>query len=406
MNKGQAETAANQNNLLRDFEDSLQTITGKADGEKTIAARKALINLGRHFDGASIQPAAEKLAAVLPTITDYTSRYTTLTLLGDIGQRNAAGAKTVSEGLAAYIVAEKDGGLVYMTGQKLAAIAAAYPETAVTAAAAVASALVKEKDDYARHSLSFSMASIGHTSAAAREIAIDALGILLTQEKDVVARCLTSGTLSDFGVISQTTADKTLRIYAKALENELSPQVMNHITQDMAAVAKAQPDTLQAAAGMLVTVINDKDGKIRQPEKIFAASHALRLLGDRSPAPVAAAVAGALTQNKLPETQRRVYILTLDALAKTDTGAAQTAHAALLQTLGHEPSPLNRRHSINGIMAAVKNGVDGKETAAQLFRHLDNERDRETRDLVSRHLMALGHPLPEVKPLIPQPKNG
>lgn len=406
MNKGQtAETAANENNLLRDFEESLQTITGKADGEKTIAARKTLISLGRHFDGASIQPAAEKLAAVLPTITDYTSRYTTLTLLGDIGQKNAASAKTVSDGLARYIATEKDGGLVYMTGQKLAAIASAYPETAETAATAVAAALGKEKDDYARRSLSFSMASIGHISAPARDIAIDALGAALTQEKDVVARCLTSGTLSDFGIMSKASADKTLQIYAKVLENELSPQVMNHITQDMAAVAKAQPETLPAAVDMLVSVINDKDGKIKQPEKIFAASHALRLLGDQAPATVATAVADALTRKTLPETQRRVYILTLDALAKADTGAAQTAHAALLQTLGREPSSLNRRHSINGIMSAVKNGMDGKETAAQLFKHLDEERDRETRELINRNLMMLGHPLPKVKPLIPQPKN-
>jgi len=406
MNKGPTDSAANENNLLRDFEDSLKTITGKADGEKAIAARKTLISLGRHFDGASIQPAAEKLAAVLPTITDYTSRYATLTLLGDIGRKNAASAKTVSEGLAAYIATEKDGGLVYMTGQKLAAIASAYPDTAVTAATAVAGALDKEKDDYARRSLSFSMASIGHTSAAARDIAIEALGAELTREKDVVARCLTSGTLSDFGVLSETAAAKTLKIYAKALDHELSPQVMNHITQDMAVVAKAQPATQPAAVDMLISVINDKDGKIKQPEKIFAASHALRLLGDLSPAPVAKAVADALAQNKLPETQRRVYILTLDALAKSDRAAAQTAHAALLQTLPQEPSALNRRHSINGIMAAVKNGMDGKATAAQLFRHLDNERDRETRDLVSRHLMTLGHPLPKVKPLIPQPKNG
>lgn len=405
MNKTQtAAQAANQNDLLRDFEDSLQTITGKAGGDKTIAARKTLISLGRHFDGASIQPAAEKLAAVLPTITDYTSRYTTLTLLGDIGQKNAASAKTVAEGLANYIGTEKDGGLVYMTGQKLAAIASAFPETAVTAAQAVADALTSEKDDYARRSLSFSMASIGHISADARAIAIEALGKTLTGEKDIVARCLTSGTLSDFGMMSQSSAEKTLHIYAQALDKELSPQVMNHITQDIAAVAKAQPATLPAAINALVNVINDKNGNIKQPEKIFAASHALRLLGDQAPAPVATAVADALTGNTLPETQRRVYILTLDALAKTDTTAAQTAHAALTQTLGSEPSSLNRRHSIHGMMSAVKNGADGKETAAKLFKHLDSERDRETRELVNRSLMTLGHPLPKVKPLIPQPK--
>ena len=405
MNKRQPmETAANENNLLRDFEESLQTITGKADGEKTIAARKTLISLGRHFDGASVQPAAEKLVSVLPTITDYTSRYTTLILLSDIGQKNAASAQTVARGLADYIATEKDGGLVYMTGQKLASLASAYPETAATAAHAVAGALQREKDDYARRSLSFSMASIGHTSADARDIAIDALGTALTTEKDIVARCLTSGTLSDFGMMSTASADKTLKIYADALDKELSPQVMNHITQDIAAVAKAQPETLQTAIDALVDIINDQNGKIKQPEKIFAASHALRLLGDQSPAQVATAVADALTGNTLPETQRRVYILTLDALAKTDTGAAQTAHAALTQTLGSEPSSLNRRHSINGIMSAVKNGVDGKETAAKLFKHLDSERDRETREMINRTLMTLGHPLPKVKPLVPQPK--
>ena len=405
MQKSQtAANAANENHLLRDFEDTLQTITGKEGGDKTIAARKTLISLGRHFDGATIQPAAEKLASVLPTITDYTSRYTTLTLLGDIGQKNAGSAKTVSEGLARYLPTEKDGGLVYMTGQKLAAIASAFPETAVTAATAVAAALAVEKDDYARRSLSFSMASIGHIHADAREIAIDALGKTLTSEKDTVARCLTSGTLSDFGILSTASAEKTLKIYADALDKELSPQVMNHIAQDIAAVAKAQPDTLPTAVAVLVNVINDKNGTIKQPEKIFAASHALRLLGDQAPAPVATAVAAALTGSTLPETQRRVYILTLDALAKTDTGAAQTAHTALTQTLGSEPSSLNRRHSINGIMAAVKNGADGKETAAKLFKHLDNERDRETRELINRNLMTLGHPLPKVKPLIPQPK--
>jgi hypothetical protein len=406
MNKPQmAESAANENNLLRDFEESLQTITGKADGEKTIAARKTLISIGRHFDGASIQPVAEKLANVLPTIRDYTSRYTTLTLLGDIGQKNTASAKIVSAGLANYIETEKDGGLVYMTGQKLAALASAYPETAVTAATAVAKALKTEKDDYARRSLAFSMASIGHVNADARQIAIDALGAALTGEKDTLARCLTSGTLSDFGILSKASAEKTLKIYAGALENELSAQVMNHITQDMARVAKAQPETLATAVDMLVSLINDKDGKIKQPEKIFAASHALRLMGDQSPALVATAVADALTQNRLPETQRRVYILTLDALAKADAGAAQTAHAALLETIGSEPSSLNRRHSINAIMAAVKNGADGTETGAKLFKHLDGERDRETRELVTRCLMTLGHPLPKVKPLIPQPKN-
>lgn len=405
MNSAQTAQSAGNDTLLRDFEESLKTITSKTGGGESIAARKTLIQLGRNFDAATVQPAAEKLAAVLPTITDYTSRYTTLTLLGDIGQKNSQSAQTVVSGLAAYIVQEKDGGLTYMAGQKLAALGTAFPAVAKEAAAAIAAAMNSEKDDYARQSLSFSLATLGHADEGARDIAVAALGKTLGTEKDTLARCLTAGTLGDFGVLSAKTAQQTLEIFTPALNRETTAQVMNHITQNMAAVAKAQPKILPQTVDALITTINDKERKITQPEKIFAGSHALRLLGDDAPQTVADKIAGALTGNSLPETQRRVYILTLEALARTDTGAAKTAHDALTKSLASEPSALNRRHTIKGIMAAVKNGADSGQTGKNLFKHLDGERDRETRELVTRCLMTLGHPLPKVKPLIPQPRG-
>lgn len=405
MNATQTAQSAGNDTLLRDFEESLKTITSKTGGDESIAARKMLLQLGRNFDAVTVQPVAEKLVAVLPTITDYTSRYTTLTLLGDMGQKNSQSAQTVVKGLANYITQEKDSGLTYMAGQKLAALGSRFPALAEDAATAIASAMTQEKDHYARQSLSFSLATLGHISEGARDIAVTALGENLGTEKDTLARCLTAGTIADFGVQSTKTAQQTLEIFTTSLNRETTAQVANHITQNMAAVAKAQPDILPQTADALIDTINDKNHTIKQPEKIFAASHALRLLGEDAPQTVADKVADALTGNVLPETQRRVYILTLEALAKADADAAKTAHGALTKSLGSEPSALNRRHTIKGIMAAVKNGVDGAETAKSLFKHLDGERDRETRELVNRSLMTLGHPLPKVKPLIPQPRG-
>jgi hypothetical protein len=145
---------------------------------------------------------------------------------------------------------------------------------------------------------------------------------------------------------------------------------------------------------MIFVIQNNKTGK---PEKTFAAAHALRLLGDRAPELVATEAGKALQTPAQTETQRRIYILALGTLAGQSKDAAQIAGKILLESIQTEDSPLNRRHSIKGIMAAVHNGFDSKTTGQKLFAQLEGERDRETREEITRALVKTNHPLPAFK---------
>ncbi len=385
--------AQTSTSALQDFQAALDGIIHRRD--QAAVLRDTLQAIGKSFDNASLLPAVKKLAQALPEITDYTSRYTTVKLIADIGSKNDKAAIEAAFAIATFMRQEKDSGLRYMTGNALRDMTIAQPAAAKIATSAIADTLLSEKDSYAQRALELSLVALSGINTASRDMTLATLGQSLLQQPDTLGRSLTSGLMADIGTTSAEAAQHSVALLSYALHKETTPQVANRLAQDIAGIAQTQPAVLPQAVETMISVIqNNKAGK---PEKTFAAAHALRLLGDMAPAFVATEIAAATKTPAQTETQRRIYILALGTLAGQNEDAAQTAGKTLLESLKAGDSPLNRRHSIKGIMAAVHNGFDSKTTGQKLFAHLEGERDRETREEIMRALVKTNHPLPAFK---------
>jgi len=385
--------AHNFHSTLHDFQAVLDDIIHRRD--QTTVLRDTLRALGHSFDNASLVPAAQKLAQALPDITDYTSRFTTMKLLADIGSKNDKAAVDAAFALSEFMRQEKDSGLRYMTGNALRDMTLAQPNIAQIAVVAIADTLLSEKDSYAQRALELSLVSLSGIDTPSRDVALATLGQSLLQQPDTLGRSLTSGLMADIGRTSEEAAQHSVALLSYALHKEATPQVAARMAQDIAGIAQAHPSVLPQAAETMISVIGNNTTD--RPEKTFAAAHALRLLGDMAPDHVATEIAKAVKVPAQTETQRRIYILALGTLAGQSKDAAQTTGNTLIEVLKTEDSPLNRRHSIKGIMAAVHNGFDSKTAGQKLFTHLEGERDRETREEITRALIKTNHPLPAFK---------
>ena len=132
--------------------------------------RQKLADMSLSFNSTST-PLAEKLAATLPDITDYGSRWIAARMLRDTGLTDEARGEFAMTALCTALTVEKDAGSRYMLASLLRDIGLKHESLAVVAAAAIGGSLCREKDPYARSAEKNSLMALGMKYEAAGGVA-------------------------------------------------------------------------------------------------------------------------------------------------------------------------------------------------------------------------------------------
>jgi len=353
-------------------------------------------SLRQGFDTAAA-PSLAQVKAALDSNPPFNERWRLYRTAAQIGGNEAADV------LAAALPTEKDAGIRYMTAGLLRDIAKAAPETADVAAKAVAQAATKEVDAYARRSMELSLADIA--AAAPTAIAAQALAANLSKPSDTLTRSLQAGQLSDFVAAAPQTGAQILPAVIDAFAQEKDKLAAHHLARTLTTIAHADASLRPAVITAVMDALTTPPSQAHPIEKTFAAASALHSIGSQAPADVTQALAQHLTQGAAGDNARRLCILGLGAFAEADKDCAKTAAKALLKALTTESDALHRRHIVDGVMKAVYNGFNSQSAGGAFYAHLNaRERDRETREKISRSLRQLGHKTPATPMSIPAPK--
>lgn len=306
--------------------------------------------------------------------------------------------------LAQAIASEKDSGIRYMTAGLLRDVGSQTPTAAAVAAQAIAGVLGSEKDAYARRCMELALADLALAQPQTTAIAAAAIASGLKASADTLTRCLQAGQLTDFCTAVPATGAQIFPAVAAAFTAEKDKLAAHHLSRTLVAITADDTQRTQVIA-TLMQALTAAPSQENPVEKTFAAAHALHRIAEQSPQNASFALAFALGKPGQCDNARRLCILGLGAFAEADKECAKIAAKALFKALGTETEPLNRRHIVDGVMKAVHSGLSGKSAGSGLYAHLTaHERDRETRDNISRVLRSLGHKTPAVPMSIPAPK--
>jgi len=315
-----------------------------------------------------------------------------------------AGGSEAADVLAQALVQEKDSGIRYMTAGLLRDVGSKTPQDAITAATAIAQVLGNEKDSYARRSMELALADLATAQPQALPIAAAAIASGLEKSADTLTRCLQAGQLSDFCAAMPAIGTQILPAVTAAFTAEKDKLAAHHLARTLVVIAGDETQRPQVIA-TLMQAMTAPPSQANPVEKTFAAAHALHRIAEQAPQEVVMALAYALAKPGQGDNARRLCILGLGAFAEADKDCAKPAAKALLAALGSETDSLHRRHIVEGVMKAVHNGFNSQSAGSGLYTHLNaRERDRETRDNITRALRSLGHKTPAVPMSIPAPK--
>lgn len=328
----------------------------------------------------------------------FNERWTTYRNIAKTGGAEAAGL------LAEAIAAEKDSGIRYMTAGLLRDAGSQNAAAADIAARAIAAALAPEKDAYARRSMELALADLATAQPHVTVIAAAAIAGGLGKSDDTLTRSLQAGQLTEFCRAVPETAAQIFPAVAAAFAAEKDKLAAHHLSRTLVAITADETQRPQVIS-VLMKAMTAPPSSENPVEKTFAAAHALHRIAEEAPQNVAYAMTFALGKDGQNDNARRLCILGLGAFAEAHPDCAKIAAKALFKALGTESEPLNRRHIVDGVMKAVHSGLESASAGRGLYTHLTGqERDRETRDNISRALRSLGHKTPAVPMSIPAPK--
>lgn len=355
-------------------------------------------NLRRGFDDAAA-PSIAALKAQLEQNPPFNERWALFRAAAKAANSEAA------ELLGTAMLGEKDSGIRYMTAGLLRDIAKSAPETAGMAAEAIAKTLGKETDAYARRSMELSLADIAAAAPETAPTAAKAVAANLSKPSDALTRSLQAGQVADFVAAAPAAAAQVLGAVTEAFAQEKEKLAAHHLARALVTIAAADETLRPAVISTMITALATPPSQANPVEKTFAAASALHSIGQRAPTEITQALAQQLTQGTQGDNSRRLCILGLGAFAEADKDCAKTAAKALLKALSTEGDALHRRHIVDGVMKAVHNGFSSQSAGGAFYAHLNaRERDRETREKISRSLRQLGHKTPAVPMSIPAPK--
>ncbi|MDE1151968.1 MAG: hypothetical protein PW788_05455 [Micavibrio sp.] len=350
--------------------------------------RRALAAMATGFNDASL-PVAEKLASALGDIGDYGARWITAKMLRDAGLKDEQQGTIAMDAYTRELKTEKDVGSRYMFSGLARDIGVKFEALSVPAATAIAATLATEKDGYARNIEKNALMALANSSEAAAPVAIAALGAALLNEPDKFMRQMLSGNLADIGVNYASQAGAALAALAKGAEQEKDGSTVRRYAQDIALIAINAPDVVPQAIRVLSNGMNNGGNN----EATVGYSNALRAIGEQHPMAVIVAAQTSLDLGGSKD-QRRLHISNLKGLAALGHAESTAVAGVLAHTLAVEKEAFNRRLAVEGLMACITNRIDEAPVKQALQSALTTERDRETRDDITRSLRSLGIVVP------------
>jgi hypothetical protein len=352
--------------------------------------RNALAAASKSFNGAATNVIG-KIADALPQVNDYGSRWIMARMLRDLGLKNETDADTALKTLVTCFQNEKDSGTRAMACGQMRDLAIAYEPLSGVAAAAIALHLMAEKDPYSKNSIKNALLSIGMAFEAAAPTAVSFIGGELATEKDPAVRMMISSSLQDIASKHPSQAKAVIGLLVKAAATEDNNDAARKYAQDIAACGTGNN-------ALVMDALSKGFREAKNIEVAAAYSHCQLQIGLKHPMPVIADIEKGWKD--FNSDQRRMATLNLSRLGDLGFAEATASSAVLTAALSGETSSYNRKAIINGLMTCVRNKADETPVRELLKTEYEAEKDKETRELLSRSLRHLGYltPVPVLVP--------
>lgn len=366
-------------------------------GSDIAGEREKLAAISQNFN-AALQPTAEQLAAALPKINDYGSRWITARMLRDTGLVNETKGKFALSPLCEAMASSKDAGMRYMIADLVRDLGVRHDSLAPAAAAAIAKTFVAETDAFSKNSQAGALMQLALKNEAAAPAALAAIAQALHEEETPARRIRLACRLRDLGRAWPSQAEAALKALTQAAEKETDFPVLGQMTQHVAAVALANEKAAEGAIRALAAGVRRET----KSDGIAAYCYGLSLIAATHALPVIAAIAKDYEGFKGDggADKRRMSIVTLTGLSGKGPMECGESARVLMKALSGESDAFHRRLIYKGLMECVRNGVESGPVRECLKQHLPDERDREGMETLERSLRSLGYIRPVANSLI------
>lgn len=379
-------------NYLAQLDQSLSTLTNSKQrlGVETVAGeREKLVKLDGKFNDAS-SPAAEKLAAALPHVYDYGSKWVTARMLQNIALQDDSQKNVAFDALRDYFIHEKDSGSRGMAATLLRNMGLKYPELATTAAGDIATALASEKDTYSAKGMQGSLMMLAVTHAGAATIAAHSTDKMLQKEKDVLSATELTGNLYILGTTYPEIAPLAVDTLMRKLDGEKDNVIARKVTQTLSDLGATTPELVPA----IITSLQKAALQAPSHEILSAATYSLQRLSGQHGAAIITAAEQSLEAigtdgNTL---KRHQFIAAINNIGQEQNNLAPQCAEIMMRTLQSETNQQTKRSIAKNVADFARSGAITSKTAADALQgQIDSPNDVETKVELVRLVRLLGH---------------
>lgn len=379
-------------NYLAQLDQSLATLTNSKQrlGVETVAGeREKLVTLDGKFNDAS-SPAAEKLAAALPHVYDYGSKWVTARMLQNIALQDDSQKNVAFDALRDYFIHEKDSGSRGMAATLLRNMGLKYPELATTAAGDIATALASEKDTYSAKGMQGSLMMLAVTHAGAATIAAHSTDKMLQKEKDVLSATELTGNLYILGTTYPEIAPLAVDTLMRKLDGEKDNVIARKVTQTLSDLGATTPELVPA----IITSLQKAALQAPSHEILSAATYSLQRLSGQHGAAIITAAEQSLEAigtdgNTL---KRHQFIAAINNIGQEQNNLAPQCAEIMMRTLQSETNQQTKRSIAKNVADFARSGAITSKTAADALQgQIDSPNDVETKVELVRLVRLLGH---------------
>lgn len=377
---------------LAQLDQSLATLTNSKQrlGVESVAGeREKLLKLDGKFNDVA-SPAAEKLAAALPHVYDYGSKWVTARMLQNIALQDDSQKNIAFDALRDYFIHDKDSGTRGMAATLLRNMGLKYPELATTAAGDIATVLATEKDAYSAKGMQGSLMMLAVTHQGAATITAHSTDKLLQKEKDVLSASELTGNLHVLGTQYPEIAPLAIDTLVRKLDGEKDNVIARKVAQTLSDLGAVTP----ALVPVIITALQKAAVESPSHEILSAATNSLQRLSGQHGAAVITAAEQSLetigtTGNAL---KRHQFISTINNIGQDQDTFAPQAAQIMMRLLENETDAQTKRSLAKNIADFARSGAITSKTAADALQaQIDAPNDVETKIELVRLVRVLGH---------------
>ncbi len=380
--------------------------------------RSGLLTLEGKFNDVA-HPAIEKLAAALPDLYDYSSKWIAARMLRDLALFEPVQKSLLEEdpvghaftALAKSLMTEKDAGTKYTLAGHVGEIAIAHKQYAVQAAATMTLAFASEKDAYSNAHISATMLKLGTEHEAAGAVVIDGFTQQLAKETDPARITQLSRNILMLGQqhnsLLQTAGNALLKKIMHVGDNAISTRVL---VNDAVALTEGRykiPQTIKTLARAFRAA--------EKHELLSSYVHGLAQIGEAHPTAVLSAIEQELKRKPDAKHSRLLTQTLVQVVRKAGDSeklCADMATSIMADHLPNEATTANRREIAKSMLDLARSGAASEPLVRTLNTALETEKEVETRKEYLDILRKLGHvrpfisssPTPKVVPFKPHQK--